>query len=276
VFTVERSLSPLEAKLVMHLEWNKQPVVTIEQAQSILGVSYDHARQLLHRLAESKWLAPIRAGRYELIPAERGAFAFPDPNPLFVGSALVEPYYLSGSTAAYFHALSTQAAATVYLATTRGKTRSLTVRDKAYRIVNQPEHQFFGQTKLDAFGSPVMMADAEKTVLDSLDRPQYAGGLPEVAAMLTNGGGHLDWVKVAHYALRFRSQALSQRLGYLADTLDIAVPSAAREALWQQVGKGIAYLGQPTRWGRGGDFDPTWQVVDNIPRRELLAEIQVR
>lgn len=273
---MERALSPLEAKLIMHLEWNKQPVVTIEQAQSILGVSYDHARQLLHRLAGSKWLAPIRAGRYELIPAERGAYAFPDPNPLFVGSTLVEPYYFSYSTAAYFHGLSTQAPATVYVATTRGKTRSLTVRDKEYRIVNQPEYQFFGQTELDAFGSAVLMADAEKTVLDSLDRPQYAGGIPEIAAMLNTGAGSLDWAKVSNNALRFRSQALIQRLGYLVDTLDLAVPPAAREDLLQQVGKAIAYLGQPTRWGRGGDFDSTWQIVDNIPRQELVAEIQVR
>lgn len=273
---MDRSLSTLEAKLILQLEWNKQPVVTIEQAQTILDVSYDHARQLLHRLARAKWLAPIRAGRYELIPAERGTYAFSDPNPLFVGSHLVAPYYFSYGTAAYFHALSTQASATVYLATTQRKTRSVTVREKEYRIINQPKHQFFGQADVEAFGSPVTMADAEKAVLDSLDRPQYAGGIPEVAAMLKNGQGRLDWAKLADYAVRFRSQALIQRLGYLVDTLDIPMSPGARDRLLAHLGKATAYLGRPTQWGHGGEYAPTWQVVDNVPRRELLAEIQVR
>jgi len=273
---MDRSLSPLEAKLILQLEWNKQPVVTIDQAQAILDVSYDHARQLLHRLARAKWLAPIRAGRYELIPAERGTYAFSDPNPLFVGSNLVEPYYFSYSTAAYFHALSTQAAATAYLATTQSKTRSVTVREKEYRIINQPKHQFFGHATVEAFGSPVKMADAEKTVLDSLDRPQYAGGIPEVAAMLKNGQGRLDWVKLADYALRFRSQSLIQRLGYLVDTLNMPMAPAARERLLAHLGKATTYLGRPAQWGHGGYYDPTWQVVDNVARRELLAEIEVR
>jgi predicted transcriptional regulator of viral defense system len=97
---MSRSLSALESQLIMHLEWEKQPVVTIEQAMTILDCSYDHARQVLHRLARRRWLAPITAGTYELIPAERGEHAFSDPNPLFIGSTLIEPYYFSFATAA--------------------------------------------------------------------------------------------------------------------------------------------------------------------------------
>lgn len=55
---MSRSLSDLEAKLILHLEWEKQPVVTIEDTMAILGCSYDHARQLLHRLAHRRWLSP--------------------------------------------------------------------------------------------------------------------------------------------------------------------------------------------------------------------------
>jgi hypothetical protein len=29
------------------------------------------------------------------------------------------------------------------------------------------------------------------------------------------------------------------------------------------------------QWGTGGDYDVTRQIVDNVPRRELLAEIEV-
>ncbi len=269
-----RSLSPLESKLILHLEWEKQPVVTIEQAMTILNCSNDHARQVLHRLARRRWLALITPGKYELIPAERGQHAFPDTNPLFIGSTLVTPYYFSFATAAFFYGLSTQAAATVYIATTTRKGRRLlNVRGKAYRLVLQPAHKFFGAVEVDAFGSRVMMADKEKTVVDALDRPAYSGDIPEIAAMLWRGKEQLDWERLAGYALRVKSQALIQRLGHLVDRLRLSLPDTARERLLSGVGKSTPYLGRPERWETGGEYDTTWRIVDNIPRQELWAEI---
>ena len=123
-----------------------QPIVTIEETMAILGVSYDQARQMLSRLARRRWLAPIVPGKYELIPAERGEYAFSDTNPLFIGSVLVQPYYFSYATAAFFHGLSTQAAATVYIATTTRREGLLVVRDKEYRLVLQPAAQVLRRT----------------------------------------------------------------------------------------------------------------------------------
>ena len=189
-------------------------------------------RQLLHRLARRRWLAPITPGKYELIPAERGEHAFPDTNPLFIGSTLVESYYFSFATAAFFYGLSTQASATVYIATSvRPRQRLLTVRGKSYRLIFQPPHKFFGAVEVDAYGSRVMMAEAEKTVVDALDQPVYAGDIPEIAAMLRRGQGRLDWSHLVDYALRFRSQALVQRLGYLADLLRLPLEAPARDRL---------------------------------------------
>jgi predicted transcriptional regulator of viral defense system len=258
------------------LEWDKQAAVTIEDAVQILGISYDHARQVLHRLARDRWLAMVRPGKYELIPAERGEYAFPDTNPLFLGSLLVEPYYFTYSTAAFFHGLSTQAGQTVYLAATRGRTHSMLVREKEYRVVIQPEHKFFGYFETDAYGSRVNMAEPEKTVLDSLDRPDYAGDIPEVAGMLQLGKSRLDWQKLVEYAVRFQSQSLLQRLGYLIDRLNLAIDPGVRDQLLAVAsGNTKCYLGQPRRWHTGGDYNATWRIVDNIPRQHLLSEIEV-
>jgi predicted transcriptional regulator of viral defense system len=274
---MSRSLSDLEAKLILHLEWEKQPTVTIEGTMAILDCSYDHARRVLHRLARRRWLIPITPGKYELIPAERGEHAFPDTNPLFIGSTLVEPYCFSFATAAFFYGLSTQASATVYVATSvRARQRLLTVRGKPYRLVFQPSHKFFGAVEVDAYGSRVMMAEPEKTVVDALDQPVYAGDIPETAGMLRRGQGRLDWNRLTDYALRFRSQALIQRLGYLADFLQLPLEAPVRERLLASIGKSTPYLGQPGRWGMGGAYSATWRIVDNIPRQELLAELEVR
>lgn len=271
-----RSLSPLESKLILHLEWKKQSVVTIEETMDILGCSYDHARQIIHRLSQRRWLARITPGTYELIPAERGEHAFPDTNPLFIGSTLVEPYYFSFATAAFFHGLSTQSSATVYIATNVRKGRSLlNVRNKTYRLVFQPDHKFFGAVDVDAYGSHVMMANPEKTIVDALDRPEYAGDVPEVAAMLWRGKERLDWNQLTNYAIRIQSHSLVQRLGYLIDFLDAPISSTTRDQLLGKVGTSTPYLGRTGQWGTGGDYNSTWCIVDNVPRRELLSEIEV-
>jgi len=272
-----RSLSPLESKLILQLEWEKQPVVNIEDAMKIMGVSYDHARQLLHGLVQDHWLARVQPGKYELIPAERGEHAFPDTNPLFLGSVLVQPYYFSYATAAFFHGLSTQASQVVFIATSQDLPRRRLVREKEYRLIFQPEHKFFGWLEMDAYGSRVNMAEPEKAVLDSLDHPAYAGDIPEVAGMLWRGRNSLKWKKIVEYAIRFRSRALLQRLGYLLDAVKIPIQTEIHRLLLEAaVANGKCYLGQPGRWGVGGEYSSTWRVVDNIPRNELFSELEVK
>jgi predicted transcriptional regulator of viral defense system len=272
-----RSLSAVESRLMEQLEWDKKPIVSIEEAMTILDCSYEYARQILRRLARDGWLARIRSGTYEVIPAERGPHAFVDTNPLFIGSTLVTPYYFSFATAAFFHGLSTQAAATVYLATTkRVGRRRVAVRGKEYRLVYQPTYKFFGSVEVDAYGSPVMMAEPEKTVVDSLDRPAYSGDIPEIAGMISRGKARIDWQVLADYALRFRSQALLQRLGFLADLLDVPLGAETRDRILRAIGRSYPYLGRPGRWGTGGRYDDTWRIVDNVPREQMLAEIEVR
>jgi predicted transcriptional regulator of viral defense system len=270
-----RSLSPLESSLILKLEWDKHFVVTTDDVIRILGISNDHARQVLHRLARDRWLALIAPGKYELIPAERGEFAFADTNPLFIGSALVAPYYFTYATAAFYHGLTTQAASVVYLATMHGRPRQIQVREKGYRLVIQPAHKFFGFVEANAYGTKVNMAEQEKVILDCLDRPGYAGDIPEITGMIQRGKSHLDWQKMIVYAARFKSQALLQRLGYLLDLLNIAVDSKVRNMLLTEAqGNSKCYLGQPRRWHTGGKYNPTWRVVDNIPRQELMAELE--
>ena len=138
-----------------------------------------------------------------------------------------------------------------------------------------PFEDGFGAVEVDAYGNRVMMAEPEKTVVDALDRPAYAGDILEIAAMLRRGQGQLDWDQLADYALRVESQALVQRLGYLADLLSVPLGTSARDRLLAGVGKSTPYLGRLSQWGTGGEYDATWHVMDNVPRRELLAEIEV-
>ena len=120
-----------------------------------------------------------------------------------------------------------------------------------------------------------MMAYPEKTILDSLHRPIYSGDIPEIATMIWRGRNSFQWDRLRDFALQFNSKSLIQRVGYLVELLTIPANESFRNELLASIGNNTCYLGQPSRWGKGGEFGQKWKVVDNIPRHLLMAEIEV-
>ena len=271
---VTRTLSNLESRLVMELEWREQKLVTLQDVMDILGCSYAHARKLAHRLEKKRWLDRLEPGKYQFIPASRGREAVPDMNPLLAGSVLVDPYYYSYATANHFYGFTPQVPATVYIATTHPK-RPTEIRGVEYRFVVLSPSKFFGYRKTQVYTTEVMMAEPEKAVVDSLDKMGYAGGIIEVARVVHSARSKVDLEKLADYALRMGSRALVQRLGYLLETLTGPLPQELAAKLLAAIGKSKTYLGPISRWGTGGDYDPKWQVVVNVPTQQLWGEIRI-
>jgi hypothetical protein len=57
-----------------------------------------------------------------------------------------------------------------------------------------------------------------------------------------HGRGRLNWSVLADYALRFRSQALVQHLGYLADLLSLPMDGEPGERLLRGSERNTCYL----------------------------------
>ncbi len=57
--------------------------------------------------------------------------------------------------------------------------------------------------------------------------------------------------------------------------LHLPLEAPVRDRLLADAGKSTPYLGRPGRWGIGGAYDAAWRIVDNVPRQELMAKIQV-
>ena len=269
-----RTLSDLESKLVMELEWQEEQLVTLRDVMDILGCSYAHARKLAHQLEKKRWLDRLAPGKYQFIPASRGSQAVPDMNPLLVGSMLVEPYYFSYATANHFYGFSPQVPATVYVATTKTK-RPTEIRGVEYRFVSLKSSKFFGYQKARVYTAEVMMAEPEKAVVDSLDKMGYAGGIAEVARVIQAAFERVDLHRLADYGLRMGSHALVQRLGYLLEALGGPLAPEVADRLLAGVGKSKTYLGPTSRWGTGGEYSARWQVVVNVPEQQLLGEIRI-
>lgn len=276
-----RMLTPVEAELVSRWEADNTKIVTVEKVVKQLGSKRNYARAVIHRLEEKRWFERIKRGIYLFIPAEYGyEERFPPMDPLLVGSILVQPYYYSYATSNAHYGFTTQIRPTVYMATTKAK-RDFNWRNNRFKFVTLSKSKFFGYHELEAQGAKVSIASPEKSIVDSVDKVKYAGGIEEVTNVIYTGlKRKIDCRKLVDYAIRMNSYSMVQRLGFLLDFLEkegfTAFPSEEKEDLLEHIGKTTIYLASVTKYRKGGDYNRDWNIVQNVPRDRLLSEIIIR
>jgi predicted transcriptional regulator of viral defense system len=180
---------------------------------------------ILSRLEKKGWIERIEKGKYMIIPlgAEKGKYTL---NEFIIGYLLVTPYCVAYWSALNFYGLTEQFPNTVFLQTTSRKKKQATeVFGVRYRIVRVKEEKFFGTRKEWIEDTQVHITDKEKTLLDCLDKPQYCGGVIEVAKALKYGSEQ-DKKKLVDYAQKLNNSDVIRRLGYLCDlfAIDIGIP----------------------------------------------------
>ncbi len=109
------------------------------------------------------------------------------------------------------------------------------------------EGKFFGYRIERAFDAEVFVAEAEKAMVDSFDKPRYAGGVEQLARITWRGLARVDKAKLVDYALRMGSQSLVQRLGFIIDYLAKEgliqpLPAGLKSELLKSVGTTSIYL----------------------------------
>jgi predicted transcriptional regulator of viral defense system len=275
----DRRLSPEEAKLVAMWEAEKRSTIRARDVIDSLHCTADYAYVLLHKLERKHWLERVSTGLYQFIPASYGyPEKIPPANALMVGAALVEPYYFSYYTANSHYGFTTQMPFTLFIATTKKKPK-VEWQSVAFQFVTLPKRKFFGYRIERAFDAEVYMAEPEKAIVDSFDKPRYVGGMEQLARITWRGLARVDKAKLVDYAVRMGSQSLVQRLGFIIDYLSKEslvqpLPADLKSKLLKSVGNAPIYL--DSKRDKTGSFSKDWRVVDNVPRDQLLSEIEVR
>jgi predicted transcriptional regulator of viral defense system len=271
-----RSLSPTEARVVLAAESEGREELTLDEIQRRARISRSFARKLAHDLVRKHWLQRLRRGRYLLNPARAGPDALPDTDPFRIGSRLVDPYYFGFATAAELHGLLPQAGQVYYLVTTSRTTlgRRFPVE---FRLLHRAPARFFGAEPMLRRGTRLFVSDLERTVLDCLDRPALSGGLGGVVGALRNGLPRLRPRRLRAYLARWGDRSLERRVGFLLDRLASSGHSTRRwEIPAACPGEPFVPLGSVRGYGRRGPRDRRWRIIENVPRRELFAEVDHR
>lgn len=216
---------------------------------------------LLKRMEQAGLVERVERGKFLLLGLSPEKVL---SNPLYIGSNLTTPAYVSFWSALHFHGFTEQVPRTVFIVTTHRK-KQITFHDMHFQFVTfRPQH-FFGYRQEMLADLPVVIADEPKTILDSLTLPQYAGGIPEVAKALQNALSEeaLDLSILLDYADRLKNASLSSRLGYLLELL-------GQPAKTIQASKGPVKL-DPQRPERGV-FNQRWQLYINVAQDELFPQ----
>ena len=199
----------------------KGNTLTFEEALKISNLPRESLRVILSRLEQRGIIERIEKGKYLIIPlgAEKGKYTLHE---FVIGSTLIEPYCISYWSALNYYGLTEQIPTTVFLQTTaRKKNQDVKVFGVEYQIIKVKKEKIFGIRKEWIDETQINITDKEKTIIDCLDKPQYCGGIIEVAKALKNN--KFDRKKLENYAQRIGNSGVLRRLGYLCELLNIKI-----------------------------------------------------
>ena len=227
--TKYKNISVQSAELLRHFAEASQSCFSIGDAyQALPRSSRGAVKELLSDMTRRGLLMRLKEGVYHVIPYEKDPDTFV-PDWHLVAGCLVgnADYYIGYYSALQIHSLITQPSLREQIVVNRQiKPGVLTVRDVPFQFIYHNTRHFFGakSTWIDSFNK-VRCSDLEKTFVDCLFKPDYGGGITEIAKALFKSREKLDYKKLTDYAQRFGSQAVVKRLGFLLELLEVNDPA---------------------------------------------------
>jgi hypothetical protein len=114
----------------------------------------------------------------------------------------------------------------------------------------------------------VRVSDPERTIIDTLRRPDLAGGVAPVARVIAEQGTKLDPERLVAYAGRAGGGVIASRLGHLLQSQGWSSPDLL-DRLSAVLPRTAARLDPSLP--AGGAFDARWRLWVNTEEREVAA-----
>jgi predicted transcriptional regulator of viral defense system len=220
-------------------------------------------RELLSDMTKRGLLMRLKEGMYHTIPYEADAETYMPDWHLIAGYLTQDVQsYIAYFSALQIHGLITQASLKEQIVVSKQfRPAEIIIKNVPFQFIYHNEKHFFGAKKvwLDSFNQ-VICSDLEKTLIDCLFQPDYAGGIVEITNALSASKEKINYERLLDYAIKFDSQAVIKRLGFLLEKLDIHSPII--EEL-QQI-KTASYAVLDTELPKEGKWISRWSILQNL------------
>jgi predicted transcriptional regulator of viral defense system len=220
-----KTLHKISASLLAELNSLDKKFFSYSEAQEILSNSAPKTvNELLRKMIDRGLIMRIKEGLYHIIPYDQNPEEY-QPDWHLTASHLfdTDKYYIGYYSALSIHSLITQPALKEQIVTVQRQTKKgIVVKGIEYQFIYHNSDHFFGvkNTWVDDYNK-VKCSDIEKTIIDCLFMPEYAGGIVEIAKAIFKVKDKLDYSSLYKYTQQFKSQAVVKRLGYLLELLEI-------------------------------------------------------
>ena len=266
-------ISTQSNKLLSYFNEQNKDCFDYSSASSALPQSSESAiRELLSDITKRGLLMRLKKGLYYIIPYEQEAEHFM-PAWHVIAEYLVKDaeHYIGYYSALQIHNLITQPSLKEQIVVSKQiRPSTIKIKNVSFQFIYHNEKHFFGTKKLwiDNFNK-VICSDLEKTIIDCLFKPDYAGGIVEIARAIYISRDNINYDKLLNYTEKFQSQAVIKRLGFLLELLEI--DSYIIDEL-QKV-KTISYVLLDTELPKTGKMISRWSIQQNLETETIKSAI---
>jgi predicted transcriptional regulator of viral defense system len=256
------------AQLITELNERRRSTFTLADVESITGLPPATARSLVSKARRRGLITRLKPGLYSLVPFELGRATEHVGDPYLLAEDIVgdQAHYLSHASALELHRMVTQPTFTIYVSCAR-PLRAQNIVGYDYRFIRIAPQQIFGLTKIwITKEKAVMVSDVERTIIDCLRQPHYAGGVSEVAKGLWMKRDSISAATLIQYARRLNIGAVLRRLGYLLELYELT-DAATLEPLRQSLS--ATYQRLDPVLPAAGPHLARWRLQLNVSPEEL-------
>jgi predicted transcriptional regulator of viral defense system len=253
--------------------FNELDKVCFNYAEALLALPNSKeatVRQLLSDMTKRGLLMRLKYGIYYIIPYEQDSETFM-PDWHLIATYLVNDtqHYIGYYSALQIHNLITQPSLKEQIVVSRQfEPSEIRIKNIPFQFIYHNEKHFFGAKKIwiDNFNK-VYCSDLEKTFIDCLFKPDYAGGIVEIAKAIYISKDKIKFETLLDYAKTFNSQAVIKRLGFLLETLEIKTHIIDE---LQKI-KTASYIVLDTELPKFGKMISRWSIQQNLETETIKS-----
>lgn len=233
---------------------------SMDNVEKLLGVQFNNLNEVLENLVNKKILARIEKGKFR-----RATFSDINVLASFISSEGAVSYW----SALHFHGLTERFPNKVFIKTTRRK-RNTQILETPIQFITVKENKMQGMVKQGYGDNSYLLTDMECTIIDCFDQTRYAGDWPDLLKAFSQAKLNAD--KLIAYAKKYNSNALTKRLGFLAELLQKKELKKFISFAKKNVGKKYT-LFEPGG-NETGAFRSDWMLRLNNSEDEILNMIE--
>jgi predicted transcriptional regulator of viral defense system len=266
-------ISTQSNKLLSYFNGLDQPCFSnLEALKALSDSSKNAVKQLLSDMTRRGLLMRVKEGIYYTIPYEQEPESYmPDWHLLAEYLVKGAEHYIGYYSALQIHNLITQPSIKEQIVVAKQiRPSTIKIKNIPFQFIYYSKKHFFGFKKIwiDDFHK-VKCSDLEKTIIDCLFKPDYAGGIVEIARAIYVSKDKIKYDRLIKYTQRFQSQAVIKRLGFLLETLEIHHPII--DELIDR--KSASYVLLDTELPKQGKRLSRWRIQQNIDTETIKSAI---